>query len=201
MSIHRKLPQISLLLRKVEEKMPRRPHTHDDFVVLREMIFNATKQMVSDSTLERVWGYSTRGDDYENVSLRTLDVLSEFACGTDWMSFCEFVAREMPSESDRFDTECVDVAHLEVGDCLTIGWQPNRVCRVRYLGDNRFIAEEAINSKLKKGDTFSCLQFQLGSPLFMENVAGADGKMYAPRYGVGLRHGLSMLRFQHPHTK
>lgn len=192
MAINRNLPEIGVLLRQIEDKIGFRPVVHDHFDTLRCLVFNEIKEHMSETTLERVWGYSTRG--YKNVSLRTLNVLSVFAGYDCWENFCTALRERGGIESDMFDTECVSTADLAEGESLIIGWQPNRLCRITYLGNNRFVADETLNSKLRAGDTFSCLQLQRGTPLFMENVISADGQPYAPRLGVGLRNGLSLIQ-------
>ena len=192
MAIKRDLPEIAALLDRIAKKIGFNPSVRGDFSTLGNAIFDEIKEHVSETTLERVWGYSTRG--YNNISLRTLNVLSEFVGFHSWDDFCLQLLREDIAESDTFVTECIATADLVEGDRLIIGWRPDRLCRLTYLGDNRFIADETINSKLQPGDTFSCLQFQRGTPLFMENVVSASGEPYAPRLGVGLRNGLSILQ-------
>lgn len=192
MSIPRNHPQIAVLLGEIERHAGYKPKVHDDFVKLASIISQRTGEYISPTTLERVWGYSTRG--YENISLRTLDVLCRHERYSGWEVFCMALTSRAQIESDLFDQESISTASLDAGDVVVIGWQPNRICEIEYLGDNRFVALKAVNSKLREGDTFSCLGFQLGQPLFVENVMSVDGARRASRYGVGLRNGLSLLR-------
>lgn len=154
------------------------------------------RQHISESTLERVWGYSTRG--YNTVSLRTLDVLSRYAEGCDWQEFCEKLASEGGCESELFDVEHISSSDLNIGDRLQIGWLPNRLCTVRYLGENRFVAEECHNSKMQKGDTFSCLQFSLGKEAILNDFTLSATTSVAPKsYVVGRKNGLTTLHLLH----
>lgn len=194
MSIYRNLPEVTVLLQRVQDKLGFSLNTHEDFVEARNCIFEDTKENISETTLERVWGYSTRG--YDNISLRTLNVLCHYIGQPTWEEFCLRLSAENRSESDMFDRETVSSKDLHPGDTLIIGWQPDRVCTIRYLGDNRYVAVETANSKLKVGDKFSCLQFQLGVPLFLEDLTSATGELIGKKYGVGLKHGLSMLRIK-----
>ena len=194
MAIPRNIPQVVVLLGKVEQHNGSKPTVHDEFVSLASIISQNTKEYISPTTLERVWGYSTRG--YENISLRTLNVLCRYAGYNDWESFCEALKSDSPIESDLFDRESITTDDLRPGDVLVVGWPPNRICEIEYLGCNRFITLKALNAKLQAGDTFSCLAFQLGSPLYLENVTKADGETKAVRYGAGLRHGLTMLQLK-----
>ena len=165
---------------------------HSDFVALSESIFDKTREHVSETTIERVWNYSTRR--YDTVSKRTLDVLARYVGFKDWGEFTGHLKLEGKVESDMFDKEIVDTGSLEPGSRLRIGWPPDRVCVIRYLGDNRFVAEETFNSKLRPGDTFSCLQFRLHAPLYLAELRDAAGEIKGLSYGVGLRNGLTILQ-------
>ena len=86
------------------------------------------------------------------------------------------------------------VSSLSEGTRLRLGWQPDRVCEVRYLGGNRFVVESVTNGSLRAGDTFSCLQFQVGKPLYMDcfqREGEASGENQ--RYAVGRENGLTLL--------
>lgn len=191
MAIDSKIPEISVLRSRVEATLGAPLSVHSDFEVLRDAIFSKTKEHLSESTLERLWNYSTR--KYDTVSRHTLDVLSRYAGEAGWDAFLISLKKENMSESDIFDSESIVSADLNPGDRLRIGWQPDRVCTLRYLGGSRWTAEETRNSKLQPGDTFSCLGFQLHSPVYFEDLTATDGSKLG-RYGAGLKHGLTMLQ-------
>lgn len=215
MSIESKIPQIAALRERVESCFGKRLQVHADFLALVSEIEAVQRQHISESTLERVWGYSTRG--YERVSLRTLDVLAKYAGAANWVDFCAELKQSGAAESETFCCGSVRSSDLQVGERLRIGWQPDRVCTVRYLGDNRFVAEECENSKMQDGATFSCLQFQLGRELVMDDFINGDvaeQPIVEPptttpvarstdiacnttarpqRYAVGSLHGLTLL--------
>lgn len=194
MSVKRNSPETVTLRRMIEDRSGVRPQINEDFERIRESIFEATRELVSASTLQRVWGYSSRS--VENISLNTMNILSRFVGAKDWLDFCESLRNHGGTESQMFDIEGVSSSDLQPGDRLVIGWQPDRLCTVRYLGGNRFITEEAVNAKLKKGDTFSCLHFELDEPLYLEDLRSADGSISGKRYGAALRYGLSVLQLQ-----
>ena len=191
MSINSNIPQIAELRSRVEDRFGKRLSVHSDFVSLVAVIEMELRQHISESTLERVWGYSTRG--YDTVSLRTLDVLSRYANGCDWRSFCELLAQEGVCESEFFDDEIIDSSELEIGDRLRIGWFPDRLCELSYLGENCFVAEMCENSKLQVGDTFSCSQFVLGKPLIMSDLRQGNSAR-SQTYVVGRKNGLTILK-------
>lgn len=196
MSIQRDIPQILALRERVESSFGKKLSVYADFLALVAVIEMEQRQHISESTLERVWGYSTRG--YNTVSLRTLDVLSRYAEGCDWQEFCEKLASEGGCESELFNTEHISSNDLSVGDRLQIGWLPDRLCEVRYLGDNRFIAEHCENSKMQAGDTFSCLQFALGEEVVLTDLHQAGTpENRLKMYSVGSKNGLTTLRLLH----
>ena len=96
-------------------------------------------------------------------------------------------------ESEIFDAEVVYVAELRVGQELLIGWLPNRVCRIRYEGEDSFTALECAHSKMQLGDTFSVHQFILGKELVMTNFR-TQSSLEPRNYVVGQKNGLTVLR-------
>lgn len=192
MAIDSKIPEIALLKEAVGKTFGRQLHVHSDFEALREHIFCATKEHVSESTLERIWGYSTRG--YDSVSIRILNVLSVYIGAGSWDGFLQNLKKESSSESDIFDREVISSNELQPGARVRIGWAPDRLCVIRYIGDNKYLTEEAANAKLQPGDTFSCLQFQLHQPGYLTDLTDSEGNLKGRGYGIGLRHGLTTLQ-------
>jgi hypothetical protein len=190
MVIKRNIPQISALRQHVERRFGKKLAVHADFQALTAAIEAALRLHISETTLERVWGYSTRG--YDTVSLHTLNVLAAYAEGCSWEDFCKLLQEGTNCESDFFNTEHIDSSELTEGDRLRIGWLPDRICEIRYLGENRFQAERCENSKLQDGDTFSCLQFTLGHPLTMTDLC-RDNALLGPTYVVGQKNGITTL--------
>lgn len=193
MSLQANIPQIAALRREVEGKFGYPLHTHADFVLLTESIEDALHEHISPTTLERVWGYSTR--HYDTVSQRTLDVLARYIGADGWDDYVGRLRSTAGRESEEFTNDILNVSSLAVGTRLLIGWQPDRLCEIRYLGDYRFVVERVENSALRVGDSFSCLQFQLGKELYMDCFQRAgDPSEENARYAVGQSHGLTTLR-------
>ena len=192
MSIQANIPEITALRKEVERKYGTPLHTHAQFVSLTEAIEVALREHLSPTTLERVWGYSTR--HYDTVSRRTLDVLARYADKESWDSYCNYLKQMNGTESDFFTDGLLSVSTLSIGTRLRLGWQPDRMCEVRYMGDYRFVVEQVRNGSLQVGDTFACLQFQLGKMLYMDcfKRANEDSKE-EQRYAVGRENGLTIL--------
>ena len=192
MAVESSLPQIVALRERIESRYGRLLLTHNDFVELALKVRETTRKHISETTLERVWSYSTRG--YANISVYTLNVLSEYAGYKDWQRFCSELKIEADSDSGMFDDPVLFSKELQPGDRIKIGWLPDRVCIIKYLGDNRFIAEECHNTTMKEGDIFSCLEFRINHPAVMTDFHSADGKVKGERYVAGMQKGLTMLK-------
>lgn len=187
MNIKTDTTQIALLKQAIEQSIDFPLSTHGDFLRLSAGIEYTLREHISESTLERLWGYSTR--HYESVSVRTLNVLARFIGYHGWDEFCSNHER---NESELFSDGLISSEDLKVGTRLRIGWPPDRCCIIRYLGNDKFIAEETVNSTMQSGDTFSCIQIQMGKPMYLDNFrkAGTSEKF---RYIVGINTGLTLL--------
>ena len=191
MSVSVNIPEISALRVRVEEVFGRSLQTHNSFLTLVDAVEAALREHLSESTLERLWGYSTRGADA--VSLRTLDVLSKYVGSSSWKDFCCGLKASSPVESEEFAGESVVSTRLEPGARLQLGWLPDRLVTVTYIGHNRFVVEESLNSSLQPGDSFECLQIQTGRPLYLDRFRRADS-IAESRYVAGERHGLTSVK-------
>ena len=80
-----------------------------------------------------------------------------------------------------------------MGQCLQLGWLLNRMIILEYLGNNRFAVKESQNSSLRPGDSFECLQIQVGRPLYMDHFRRA-GSQTETRYVAGERSGLTLAQ-------
>lgn len=191
MSVSVIIPEIVALRQRVEATFGKPLATHNSFIALVDAIESSVKEHLSESTLERMWGYSTRGTDA--ISLRTLDVLSRYVGAVSWKGFCTDLKESSGVESEEFGGESIISFSLEIGSYLRLGWLPNRLITVQYLGNNRFVVTESLNSSLIPGDSFECLQIQMGRPLYLDRFvrAGSDSET---RYVAGEKNGLTLVK-------
>ena len=191
MSVSVNIPEITALRSKVEEKYGEPLETHNGFILLVGAIEAEVREHVSESTLERMWGYSTREAAY--ISLRTLNVLSRYVGASSWKGFREDLKTSSQVESEEFSGDPIVTAALAAGKRLQLGWLPDRMITVEYLGMNRFVVIESLNSSLRPGDSFECLQIQVGRPLYLDRFrrTGADGEA---RYVAGEKSGLTLVK-------
>ena len=190
MSINIEMPQVAALRREVE-KVVGNVGGHDKFVKLTELIENKCKEHISVTTLERLWGYSTRNAN--KISERILDIIARFVDANNWEDLWIGLSRNRESILFEGD-DIINCDNLKIGSKIKLGWQPDRMCEVEYLGDYRFVATKVENSTIRPGDTFRCLQIQKGRELQMDNFTRCnEQESSCARYIVGRTNGLSVV--------
>ena len=181
-------PEISELKKRIENQLKRKVKTPNDFIFLSGAVWERTHQTMSPTTLKRLWGYIDGADETRNS---TLEILSQFLGFDNWDDFLKSIAAE--SGSDPVVSPHINAEELNVGDCVFVSWKPNRRCTFRYLGDMKFIVEEAENSKLKVGNTFLASLFILGEPLYLSDLVQGNNPPVA--FVVGNKDGLCELNY------
>ncbi|MBR5456689.1 MAG: hypothetical protein IKU76_07075 [Bacteroidaceae bacterium] len=189
MSIDIDSPQIAALREEIEELVGKM-YSHSNFTHLSGLIGYKCKEYISVTTLERIWGYSTR--NASKISVRTLDVIARFVDCSNWESYCKRLNEMQQRSSDVFQTAgAINNCDLAIGTRVRIAWQPDRVCVVEYLGGNRYVAVECDNSRMRPGDTFTCLTMQKGRELYMDNFTRCGEESAGECYVVGQISGLT----------
>ena len=188
-------PEIYELRLRIEASIKRKIETPADFDFLRGIIWERTHEQISTSTLKRLWGYV---DGVDNARNSTLNVLSKALGYENWDAFILKLKSENVDNSDLVMSESMSSSDLKIGDRLMIAWQPNRVCRLKYLGDNQFEVMESQNSKLKVGDTFRCGLFILGEPVYINDLRQNNGTGEPKLFVIGNKSGLTKLRVEDP---
>lgn len=144
---------ISQLKKAVEVRFGRVPATPADFGELSIAILKTTGERLSPDTLSRVWGYKK---GYSSVRQSTVRVLEQYAKANE--------------ESDFIHSNAIHADECQKGDRVRIAWLPDRICVLSYLGNYRWRVEEAINSKLQVGNTFSCRTMAQNQPLIVDHL-------------------------------
>ena len=153
------------LKEEVETLVGRTIKSPKDFDFLARQVKGYMKENVSVSTLKRMWGYV---NCTSKPSLFNLDLFSRMVGYSDWESFVEGQDGE---GSSRFFVKSKLVAEaLDAGDRIRLTWQPGRIVTLRYQGNDEFLVEESVKSKLAKGDIFTCHQFVDSEPLYLTNL-------------------------------
>ena len=181
------IPEIASLRSAVEQKFgcPMRAPRH--FTSLSFDIEEVLHEYLSETTLQRLWLYKS---GYRTVAIHSLNVLSRYVGHTDWEAYCSQLRDNSKVESVLFDGSGISIKDLKPGSRIRIGWQPDRVCVIEYLGEFRFRAVETHNAKLSAGDTFNCTRIQIGHEMCLDNLVRGESDM---NYVIGTSNGLTML--------
>lgn len=183
------IPELHELLRQVGEVFGHRLSTTTDYELLSFVIERETGEMVSSSTLKRLWGYVA----YKSVPrTATLDTLSRYVGHKDFKSFCKALKDSGVEVSTFFTAKTLSASSLVKGDRVLVGWAPNRLVRLKYLGDNSFEVVSSENAKLQQGDRFTASEFILGAPLYLTSVHRLDGTDTSA-YVAAKAEGLNVL--------
>ena len=157
------------LKEEVEKLVGRKIKSPKDFDFLSRQIAGLVEESVSVSTLKRMWGYVK---STSKPSQFNLDLLSRMVGYPDWEAFCR---KDDGPDSSRFFVKSKLIADaLDRGEQVKLTWYPGRVVTIEYQGNGSFRVVESVNSKLGKGDTFTCHQFVADEPLYLSNLQHAD---------------------------
>ena len=181
-------PEIVELLAQVEKQFGKTISTPSDYYEL-SMVLHQMKQSVSVATLKRLWGYV---GDVHQPRLATLNSLACYIGHNSFEEFCSWLKSNTGFDSSAFLTEHLSISKLNAGDEIEIGWAPNRVVRLQYLGDALFKVLESCNSKLQEGDCFLTGGFVLKQPLVLPYLL--RNGIHTPAYIAGKNGGLTLLK-------
>ena len=193
MANRQNIPELNYLLVQVEKQYGRRVATSTDFEALSVDIERLVHEFLSASTLKRLWGYVT---SHPVPRKDTLDILCRYIGYRDFRLFCESL-KTTEAFASRFLTDKTIYSHdLPAGARLTIGWNPNRLVVLSYLGGGAFEVVSSEQSKLLPGDRFELAHLMKGHPLFIPRIL-RNGD-YTPAYIAGNDGGLTLLRIENP---
>lgn len=190
-TIRRDMPELAYLLEEVEKKYGRRIATTTDFESLSVVIEHQIGELLSSSTLKRLWGYVSLNP---TPRVATLDILSRFVGHKNFKAFCASLKDSKAFVSTFFTAKYQTVAELASGVSVTVGWAPNRLVRLNYLGDFQFEVVSSENSQLLQGDRFELSEIIVGYPLYISRIL-RDGE-YTPSYVAGQQGGINLLKVE-----
>ena len=188
MTQRKEIPELQYLLELVEKQYGRKLSTTTDFESLSVIIEKATGELLSSSTLKRLYGYVSLNTVPRKT---TLDILSRFIGNRDYETFRISLSNDPQFSSRFFSAKTVTTSELKAGDRLRIGWPANRIVTLNYLGDDLFEVETSVNASLVKGDRFRQVSFMKGYPLYLSRIL-RNGD-YTPAYVAGMNSGLNLI--------
>lgn len=181
-------PEIEELKLLVEQKYDKILATTTDFEEFSGYVSRRQGETVSPSTLKRMWGYV--GDSHKPRQV-TLDVLARYLDHRNYPAFCSWLKTSTRYNSSFFNAAQLLSNELAIGTVVEIGWSPNRMVGLRYLGDSLYEVTASENSKLVAGDRFVTGCFIKGQPLYLPYIE-REGKRTAP-FVAGRNGGLTMI--------
>ena len=188
MTQRKEIPELQYLLELVEKQYGRKLSTTTDFESLSVIIEKTTGELLSSSTLKRLYGYVSLNTVPRKT---TLDILSRFIGNRDYETFRISLSNDPQFSSRFFSAKTVTTSELKAGDRLRIGWPANRIVTLNYLGDDLFEVDTSVNASLVKGDRFRQGSFMKCYPLDLSRIL-RDGH-YTPAYVAGMNSGLNLI--------
>lgn len=180
---------IESLKSAVQQSIMRSEMHSSDFDYLYGEIQHRIGETIGISTLKRLWGYI---DGYNSIRTSTLDVLCRFVGFPDWHTFvADHCNADDEQTSHRIVTATLLCDDIEVGDKVTIEWNPNRILEIVHRGNGWFDVIQSRNSKIKVGDRFHCERFMMSQPLYIDNLVHENNEPIL--FVVGKKGGLTKI--------
>ena len=171
------IPEIHVLLMQVESRFGNVAKA-TDFDELSEDIESATSELLSASTLKRLWGYVNY---MSSPRTYTLDVLSRYIGFQDFGAFCARIHQSEEFVSGFLSEDSLVAESLAPGDRVRIGWNPDRLEVV-----------EVHHSSLLVGDRFVLPAIVKGYPAYIPHIE-RDG-ILTPMYVAGFKDGITLIK-------
>ena len=136
---------------------------------LRQAIMEATNQLLGVTTLKRI--YKFVGLDRVIVPrVDTLDILAQYVGYHNFNSFARELG-ENPEISAFGQIMSIAACDVEVGEQIRLAYKPNRKLLLTCIGNNEFVVNEALNSKLMQCDVLTInSSFIIGGELVVDDV-------------------------------
>lgn len=182
-------PEIEELKLLLEEHYGKKLSTTTEFDEFSLLLQKKYGLEVSASTMKRLYGYV--GDSHK-PRVATLDILSRYIGHKDYASFVQWLKKSTRYNSSFLDANQLLSSDIQPGGIVEIGWAPNRLLRLEYLGDSTYRVVRASNSKLLAGDVFVTGCFVKEQPLYLPYIE--RGGERTPPFVAGRNGGLSIMR-------
>ena len=181
-------PEIEQLMRCVEQRYGKMLNTTTDFEEFSYNIKRKNCLELSSSTLKRLWGYVS--DDHK-PRMSTLDTLAKYLGHASYADFAQWLKNQSIDNSEYMNMEQILSDSLAVGDTIRIGWSPDRMLLLSYLGNANYEVVAAENSKILVGDKFEVGCFVKHQPLLLPYIMREGQK--TPPFLAGRDGGLTIL--------
>lgn len=180
--------EIEELKTLVEQQYGKVLGTTTDFEEFSLYAGRKTGTRVSPSTLKRIWGYVS---DKHKPRTFTLDVLAQCIGHDNFAAFVAWLKTSTRYNSSFFSANQLISNELHAGSSVEIGWSPNRLVHLDYLGNSLYKVTESANSKMQPGDVFMTGCFIKGQPLYLPYIK-RNGQR-TPPFVAGRNGGLTII--------
>jgi hypothetical protein len=154
---------------RIEQKFGQDIRYSKDCEVLANEISNNTTKKISATTVKRLFGLAK---GIEEPRLYTMDALAVYL---GYKNYDDLLIELKSANSSEFEiVEEIRVEELNCNVELALHYEPNRLLKLRYLGDSKFELLEVLNSKLKEKDIVIVHHIVRNYPIFMSNVIRHD---------------------------
>lgn len=182
-------PQIEELKAQIAQLYGKALCTTTDFEEFSFVLKKNTGKNVSPSTLKRLYGYV---NDEHKPRVATLDILSQYVGYSNFTTFCQWLKDCSKFNSSFFMAQQLVSCNLKENAEIMIGWSPNRILHLRYLGESTYEIISSENSKLKVGDKFVTGCFIKEQPLYLPYIE-REGQ-HTPSFVAGRNGGLTLIK-------
>lgn len=109
---------------------------------------------LSETTIKRMFGLVGPDSKERNriPHKSTMEILAKWLGYDNYESLLREIG-EKDCSSEFTAMESIDLSKLTEGTRIKLTYHPSRTLLLEYLGSNRFMVEQSINSKLQKDDT------------------------------------------------
>lgn len=173
--------------KQLEVKIGQEIRYHTDLEYLCIEIEKETKRCISLNTLKRLFGLI---DDIREPRLYTLDTIAIYLGYSNWDIYLSSLTQSGNSSFNSMQEIVID--ELSPGAIVEFKYDPDRIVRVRYLGDDLFKVIESEKSKLAVDDTMEITHFVLNYPLIALDVK--RNKKSLGRFTAGKVGGITELK-------
>lgn len=157
------------------------------FELLKDNIFNRTRETIGETTLKRLWGYI---QGYSGVRSSTIEVLCHYLGYQTMEDFLNSVEDGSDIPSYEFIGDFIPVERMIETQRYRLTWAPGRVCDVEYNGYGQFTVLYSELTKLVPGTTFHCSRFEKGQSVRLYDVKFPDQNKSC-QYEIGKKYGIN----------
>lgn len=146
-------------------------------------IESMTGELISANTIKRAFGIISSNS---GPSTFTLNLIAQRLGYNDWNAF---VACDHATASSFNNKTMVSLKDIAPDKIINFSYSPNRIVKMKSLGNSNFIIIESTNSKLQKGDIATAYQIAKKYPFELVAVM-RDGQQMGS-FTAGIHDGIT----------